>query len=105
MECCGRERDKDGGPNPHCECPAPVPVAQSAEAFACRLEEECVAGIKYEEHFCPDDAVPLIEARDKAVALRVLDEIVVAWSNQPLSSRRPVLDAIDELRAKYKEAT
>jgi hypothetical protein len=50
-------------------------------------------------------AAASVEADRKAVALRVLDEIVVAWSNQPLSSKRPVLDAIDELRAKYKEAT
>lgn len=48
---------------------------QTAEEFAKALEDECVYGITYEEQFYPESAVPLIEARDNAVRLALLEEI------------------------------
>ena len=49
---------------------------ETAAEFAKRLETECVDGIRYEERFSPEDAVPLIEDRDNAVRLDLLQRLL-----------------------------
>lgn len=92
----------------------------SAEEFAKHLESECWYGIKYEETWHTEDSVPLIEARDNAVRIAVLNEVTdLAIELMRQASDDTGLDegsrmaalsggvfavAIRETRKKYKEA-
>lgn len=49
---------------------------ESPEEFAARLKDECEDGIRYEEQFEPDLAVPLIKERDLANKLAVYDYLI-----------------------------